>query len=92
MPLRDVRFERRGARRDHYDDLRAELSPVFATGTLNDTVEEADVRVVSQIRPPAHVDGSVLPPVARAPFLGEHTDEVLGGLHAAHQAGAEGSS
>lgn len=126
LPSRDVRFERREARRDHYDDLRAELSPVFATRTraewldvlqrhqvpcapvnrsgeaiedpqlvhlsLIDTVEEPDVELLPQIRPPSHVDGSPLPPAARAPFRCEHTDEVIGGLHAAHHAGTEGPS
>jgi hypothetical protein len=41
-----------------------------------------------QIRPPALFGGSALPPVARAPYLGEHNDEVLRGA----AAGAKGKA
>lgn len=43
-----------------------------------DVVDEPGVGTMPRIRPPVSVDGSVLPPVARAPYLGEHTEAVLG--------------
>lgn len=43
-----------------------------------DTLEEPGVGLMPQIRPPALFGGAPLSAVARAPFLGEHTDEVLG--------------
>ena len=42
-----------------------------------DSLAEDDVGVMPRIRPPIHIDGSPLPSVARAPFLGEHTEVVL---------------
>ena len=109
--LEDPRFRTRADRRDHYDDLHAELAPVFAgrgrdewLATLQehqvpcapvngiadvladpqlrqlgiiDVVEEPGVGTMPQIRPPAAFGGSVLPAVARAPHLGEHTDAVV---------------
>jgi crotonobetainyl-CoA:carnitine CoA-transferase CaiB-like acyl-CoA transferase len=44
-----------------------------------DVLEEADLGAMPQIRPPALFGGAPLPAVRRAPFLGEHTSEVLGG-------------
>ncbi|MGH3341773.1 MAG: CaiB/BaiF CoA transferase family protein [Carbonactinosporaceae bacterium] len=42
-----------------------------------DVVDEPGIGPMPQIRPPVSLNGSVLPPVPRAPFLGEHTDSVL---------------
>lgn len=109
--LTDERFASREARRNHYEDLRAELAVVFSSGSrgewleilqrhqvpcapvnrigealddpqlrhlgLIDVLDEPGIGPMPQIRPPVHVDGEPLPPIARAPFLGEHTDEVL---------------
>jgi len=44
-----------------------------------DVLDEPDIGPMPQIRPPALFGGSALPAVRRAPYLGEHTDEVLGG-------------
>lgn len=43
-----------------------------------DVLDEPGVGPMPQIRPPALFGGTALPPVARAPYLGEHTDEILG--------------
>ena len=109
--LEDARFATRPDRRRHYDELHAELAPIFATrardewlATLQehqvpcapvngiadvladpqmqhlgviDVVEEPEIGPMPQIRPPAAFNGSVLPPVPRAPYLGEHTDSIL---------------
>lgn len=42
-----------------------------------DMVEEPGLGRMPRIRPPAHWGGQTLPPVARAPLLGEHTEEVF---------------
>src|SRR5215218_715685 len=44
-----------------------------------DVLDEPDIGPMPQIRPPALFGGSALPAVRRAPYLGEHTDELLGG-------------
>ncbi|MDP9459510.1 MAG: CoA transferase, partial [Actinomycetota bacterium] len=44
-----------------------------------DVLDEPDIGPMPQIRPPALFGGMALPAVHRAPFLGEHTDEVLRG-------------
>ena len=44
-----------------------------------DVLDEPGIGPMPQIRPPALVGGAALSPVARAPYLGEHTAEVLGG-------------
>lgn len=44
---------------------------------LIDIVDEPGIGQMPQIRPPVIWNGSVLPPVARAPFLGEHDKEVF---------------
>lgn len=54
-----------------------------------DVVEESGIGPMPQIRPPVAFDGSVLAPVPRAPYLGEHTDSVL---QEARKASREGSS
>lgn len=111
--LEDARFLTRPDRRSHYDELHAELRPIFATrnqrewlqtlqehhvpcapvnsiaGVLDDEqmrhlglisiVEEPEIGPMPQIRPPVIVDGSALTPVSRAPFLGEHNDQVQAG-------------
>ena len=46
-----------------------------------DVLDEPGVGPMPQIRPPALFGGTALPPVARAPYLGEHTDELLGVRH-----------
>ncbi|MDP9429016.1 MAG: CoA transferase [Actinomycetota bacterium] len=46
-----------------------------------DVLDEPRVGPMPQIRPPALFGGAALPPVARAPYLGEHTDELLGVRH-----------
>jgi crotonobetainyl-CoA:carnitine CoA-transferase CaiB-like acyl-CoA transferase len=108
----DPRFAERSSRQQHYEVLRAELSPIFAgrgrdewlevlqshsvpcapVNTVGealadpqlehlgviDVLDEPGVGLMPQIRPPALFGGAPLPAVARAPFLGEHTDEVLG--------------
>ena len=109
--LEDPRFRTRMDRRGHYDELHAELAPVFAergrdawlailqqhqvpcapvNGIADvlggeqlrqlgiiDVIEEPGLGTMPRIRPPVAFDGSVLPPVARAPHLGEHTESVL---------------
>jgi formyl-CoA transferase len=109
--LSDPRFVSRADRREHYDALRDELAPVFATRDrahwlrrlqqhqvpcapvngiaemledeqmqhlgIIDAVDEPGVGTMPRIRPPALFNGAVLPPVARAPYLGENTREVL---------------
>jgi crotonobetainyl-CoA:carnitine CoA-transferase CaiB-like acyl-CoA transferase len=42
-----------------------------------DVLDEPGIGPMPQIRPPALFGGAALPPVHRAPYLGEHTDEVL---------------
>lgn len=42
-----------------------------------DVVDEPGVGPMPRIRPPVAFGGSTLPPAARAPYLGEHTQEVL---------------
>ena len=42
-----------------------------------DTVDEPGLGPMPRIRPPAHFGGQPLSPVGRAPFLGEHTQEVF---------------
>lgn len=42
-----------------------------------DVAEESEIGTMPRIRPPVAFDGAVLPPVGRAPYLGEHTDAVL---------------
>lgn len=42
-----------------------------------DTVDEPGLGPMPRIRPPVHWGGEALPPVSRAPFLGEHTQEVF---------------
>ncbi|MPY85050.1 MAG: CoA transferase [Actinophytocola sp.] len=42
-----------------------------------DVADEPDIGPMPRIRPPVHVNGAVLPARSRAPFLGEHTEEVL---------------
>ena len=44
-----------------------------------DVLDEPDIGPMPQIRPPALFGGTALPAVRRAPYLGEHTDELLGG-------------
>lgn len=44
-----------------------------------DSVEEPGSARMPRIRPPVHVDGTPLPPREQAPYLGEHTDDVLNG-------------
>jgi crotonobetainyl-CoA:carnitine CoA-transferase CaiB-like acyl-CoA transferase len=44
-----------------------------------DVLDEPGIGPMPQIRPPALFGGAPLDPVARAPYLGEHTAEVLGG-------------
>ncbi|WP_395104005.1 CaiB/BaiF CoA transferase family protein [Actinomadura sp. SCN-SB] len=107
----DPRFATRPDRRARYDDLHAELAPIFKTRDRDtwlavlrdhqvpcapvngigealadeqlrhlgiiDTVDEPGVGPMPRIRPPVAFDGAVLPPVRRAPYLGEHTGEVL---------------
>jgi crotonobetainyl-CoA:carnitine CoA-transferase CaiB-like acyl-CoA transferase len=46
-----------------------------------DVLDEPDIGPMPQIRPPALFGGNALPAVRRAPYLGEHTDELLGGRH-----------
>jgi crotonobetainyl-CoA:carnitine CoA-transferase CaiB-like acyl-CoA transferase len=43
-----------------------------------DVLDEPGIGPMPQIRPPALFGGAALPPAARAPYLGEHTAEVLG--------------
>jgi crotonobetainyl-CoA:carnitine CoA-transferase CaiB-like acyl-CoA transferase len=43
-----------------------------------DVLDEPGIGPMPQIRPPALFGGSALPAVRRAPYLGEHTDELLG--------------
>jgi crotonobetainyl-CoA:carnitine CoA-transferase CaiB-like acyl-CoA transferase len=112
--MEDERFVDRGARKDHYWELRALLQEAFAEKERDewlrvlqshqvpcapvnsigealqdpqlaalgiiDTVEDPDVGTMPRIRPPVHIDGAPLPPVPRAPLLGEHNEEVLGEL------------
>ncbi|NNN20318.1 MAG: hypothetical protein HKL84_10795, partial [Acidimicrobiaceae bacterium] len=42
-----------------------------------DIVDEPGIGPMPRIRPPVHWGGEPLPAVARAPFLGEHTQEVF---------------
>lgn len=42
-----------------------------------DAVDEPGVGTMPQIRPPALFNGAVLPPVARAPYLGENTRDIV---------------
>jgi crotonobetainyl-CoA:carnitine CoA-transferase CaiB-like acyl-CoA transferase len=113
--LTDERFADRPQRQRHYEDLRAELAPLFAARDRDDwlqvlqshgvpcapvnavgealrdpqlqhlgiidVLDEPGIGPMPQIRPPALFGGAALPPVARAPFLGEHTDELLGVRH-----------
>lgn len=51
-----------------------------------DVIHESGVGLMPRIRPPAHFDGTPLPPVSRAPYLGEHTKSLLSEL----ATGAEG--
>ena len=44
---------------------------------LFDVLEDPDAGLMPRIRPPVHWDGAPLRAVARAPQLGEHTEEVL---------------
>jgi crotonobetainyl-CoA:carnitine CoA-transferase CaiB-like acyl-CoA transferase len=44
-----------------------------------DVLDEPGIGPMPQIRPPALFGGSALPAVNRAPYLGEHNDEILGG-------------
>ncbi len=44
---------------------------------LIDVLHDADLGPLPQIRPPVHWGGAPLPPVARAPHLGEHTESVF---------------
>ena len=44
-----------------------------------DVLDEPGIGPMPQIRPPALFGGTALPAVRRAPHLGEHTDELLGG-------------
>ena len=44
-----------------------------------DVLDEDGIGPMPRIRPPALFGGAALPPVARAPYLGEHSEEVLGG-------------
>jgi formyl-CoA transferase len=41
-------------------------------------VDTSGSRPMPQIRPPVHFNGRILPPIARAPMLGEHTEAVAG--------------
>ena len=43
-----------------------------------DVLDEPGIGPMPQIRPPALFGGLALPAVRRAPYLGEHTDELLG--------------
>jgi crotonobetainyl-CoA:carnitine CoA-transferase CaiB-like acyl-CoA transferase len=43
-----------------------------------DVLDEQGIGPMPQIRPPALFGGGALPAVRRAPYLGEHTEEVLG--------------
>ena len=108
----DPRFAERRDRQKHYEQLRAELAPIFAgkdrdewleilqahgvpCAPVNavsealrdpqlqhlgmiDVLDEPGLGPMPQIRPPALFGGSALPAVHRAPYLGEHTEEVLG--------------
>ena len=42
-----------------------------------DMIDEPGIGKMPRIRPPAHFGGEPLPAIARAPFLGEHTQEVF---------------
>ena len=111
--ITDERYEKRSGRQKHYEELRAELAPIFAgkdrdewlqilqaqgvpCAPVNavsealqdpqlqhlgiiDVLDEPDIGPMPQIRPPALFGGVALPAVRRAPYLGEHTDEILGG-------------
>ncbi|MDP9428067.1 MAG: CoA transferase [Actinomycetota bacterium] len=46
-----------------------------------DVLDEPGIGPMPQIRPPALFGGAALPAVGRAPYLGEHTDELLGVRH-----------
>lgn len=115
--IQDPRFVTRPDRRAHYDELHAELAPVFVTrgrdewlaelqrhqvpcAPVNgiadvladqqlshlgiiDVLDEPGIGPMPQIRPPVAFDGEVLPPVPRAPYLGEHTEAVLTSARAA---------
>ncbi|MFP5336748.1 MAG: CaiB/BaiF CoA transferase family protein [Actinomycetes bacterium] len=43
-----------------------------------DVLDDPDIGPMPQIRPPALFGGAALPAVSRAPYLGEHTGEILG--------------
>jgi crotonobetainyl-CoA:carnitine CoA-transferase CaiB-like acyl-CoA transferase len=113
--ITDARFEKRSDRQKHYEVLRAELAPVFASRDRDewlavlqshsvpcapvnlvsealrdpqlqhlgiiDVLDEPGIGPMPQIRPPALFGGAALPAVHRAPYLGEHTDEILGAGH-----------
>lgn len=53
-------------------------------GTI-DSADESGVGTMPRIRPPVLFDDAVLKPAARAPYLGEHSQEVL------HESGQESS-
>ena len=53
-----------------------------------DTVEEPDIGPMPRIRPPVHFNGSLLPPRARAPRLGEDTEVLLAEARASGQESA----
>lgn len=42
-----------------------------------DIIDEPGIGAMPRIRPPAHWGGEPLPHISRAPFLGEHNDEVF---------------
>lgn len=46
-----------------------------------DVLDEPGIGPMPRIRPPALFGGAALPAVGRAPYLGEHTDELLGVRH-----------
>ncbi len=46
-----------------------------------DVLDEPGIGPMPQVRPPALFGGAALPAVGRAPYLGEHTDELLGVRH-----------
>lgn len=45
--------------------------------SLFGTTEDATVGIVPDLRPPAHWNGRPLPPIDRAPLVGEHNDEII---------------
>lgn len=42
-----------------------------------DVLDEPEVGLMPRIRPPVHWNGAMLPPITRAPYLGEHTGAIM---------------